>query len=323
MNSPVLSIISTGVDQRTLWSGGSQHIGLRISNYGENAIQNGSASWALTAEGARLDGGEISGVQVPLGDVADVGQIVLHAPDTDHPRKLELVITVTAGPVQYNNRWDFWEFPKKNLLSEAPGPIELQAEWPELHRVYPWLRTSSNNIDPKSLLITETLNEGTMAHLRQGGRVLLIMKQKPSDHGIPFFPDSGGAMGTLIPDPAALGDFPNQGFADLQFYNLLNGASPIPLDAWPAELKPIVGALRTTSGFLSQQKGLSRVGYIFQARVGAGELLVTSPGLWNHYDDLHPAAIYLFDRLLRYASASNLAPGHEVSNALLQSLQAK
>jgi hypothetical protein len=88
-------------------------------------------------------------------------------------------------------------------------------------------------------------------------------------------------------------------------------------------LKPIVGAIRTTSEFLSQQKGLSRVGYVFQARVGGGELLVTSPGLWNHYDDLHPEAIYLFDRLLRYASSDNFAPGVEVSNALLQNLQAK
>jgi hypothetical protein len=323
LNSPVLSIISTGVDQRTLWAGGSRHIGLRISNYGENAIQNGSVSWALTSEGTRFDGGEIRGLQLPLGDVADVGQIILHAPETDHPRKLELLVTVEAGPVHYSNRWNFWAFPKKNLLAEAPAPIELQAEWPELRHVYPWLQASPDKTNPKSLLITETLNEGTMAHLRQGGRVLLIMKQKPSDHGIPFFPDSGGAMGTLIPDAAALGDFPNQGFADLQFYNLLNGASPIPLDAWPAELKPIVGAIRTTSGFLSQEKGLSRVGYVFQARVGAGELLVTSPGLWNHYDDLHPEAIYLFDRLLRYASSSNFAPGVEVSNALLQSLQAE
>jgi beta-galactosidase len=323
LNSPVLTIISAGVDQRTLWAGGSMHLGLRISNYGENAIENGLVSWALTSEGTRLDGGEIHGVQVPLGDVADVAQIILHAPETDHPRKLELVTTVMAGAARYSNRWDFWAFPKKNLLAEVPVPIELQAEWPQLRHVYPWLRANSDKTTPESLLITESLNEGAIAHLHQGGRVLLAMKQQPSDHGIPFFPASGGAMGTLIADSPALGDFPNQGFADLQFHSLLNGTSPIPLDAWPAELDPIVGAIRTTSEFLSQQKGLSRVGYVFQVRVGRGELLVTSPGLWNHYDDLHPEAIYLFDRLLRYASSSNLAPGVEVSNDLLQSLQAK
>ena len=323
LNSAVLTIISAGVDQHTLWAGGSKHISLRISNYGEDAIENGSVSWALTSEGARLDGGEIRGVQVPLGDVTDIGQIILHPPETDHPRKLELVATVIAGPNRYSNRWDFWAFPRKNLLAASPVPIDLQADWSELRHVYPWLRATSDKMTPKSLLITESLSEEAISHLHEGGRVLLIMKQQPSEHGIPFFPASGGAMGTLIPDSGALGDFPNQGFADLQFYNLLNGASPISLDAWPAELKPIVGAIRTTSEFLSQQKGLSRVGYVFEARVGGGELLVTSPGLWNHYDDLHPEAIYLFDRLLRYASSDSFAPGVEISNALLQSLQAK
>jgi hypothetical protein len=323
LNSAVLTIISAGADQRTLWAGGSKHISLRISNYGEDAIENGSVSWALTSEGTRIDGGEIRGVQVPLGDVDEIGQIILHAPETDHPRKLELVTAVMAGPARYSNRWDFWAFPRKNLLAVSPVPIELQAEWSELRHFYPWLRASSDKMTPKSLLITESLSERAISHLHEGGRVLLIMKQQPADHGIPFFPTSGGAMGTLIPDSAALGNFPNQGFADLQFYNLLNGTSPIPLDAWPAELKPIVGAIRTTSEFLSQQKGLSRVGYVFQARVSGGELLVSSPGLWNHYDDLHPEAIYLFDRLLRYASSDNFAPEVEVSNTLLQSLQAK
>ena len=132
LNSPVLTITSAGVDQRTLWVGGNKHIGLRISNYGEDAIENGSVSWALTSEGTRLDGGEIRGVQVPFGEVADVGQIILHAPETDHPRKIELVATVMAGPARYSNRWDFWAFPRKYLLADAPVPIELQAEWSDI-----------------------------------------------------------------------------------------------------------------------------------------------------------------------------------------------
>jgi hypothetical protein len=130
-------------------------------------------------------------------------------------------------------------------------------------------------------------------------------------------------MGTLIPTSAALGDFPNDGFAGLQFYNLLDGASPFPLDTWPAELTPIMGAIRTTSGFLSKQKGLTRGAYLFEVRAGGGKLLVTSPGLWNHYDNQHPAAIYLFDRLLRYASSASFAPKITVSDALLKSLQDK
>ena len=99
--------------------------------------------------------------------------------------------------------------------------------------------------------------------------------------------------------------------------------APIPLDSWPPDLKPILGAIRTTSGFLSKQKGLSRVGYIFEARVDGGKLLVTSPGLWNRYDDTHPAAIYLFDRLLRYATSDNFSPQVQTTDDLLRNMQAE
>jgi hypothetical protein len=324
LNSAVLPMIDAGTDERTLWAGGTKYIGMRISNYGEDAIDNGTLSWSLTSGGVRVDGGEVHGVRVPLGAVSDIGQIVLRAPQDDHPRKLELVVTIKTGSASDTNRWDFWAFPGNNLLaasSAAAARVVSNLEWGELHSNYPRLRESSGKMSPRMLFITDKLNEVALSHLRQGGRVMLTMRQRSDARGIPFFPPSGGAMGTLISDPSALGNFPNDGFCDLQFYNLLDGASPFPLDAWPTELTPIVGAIRTTSGFLSKQKGLSRVGYIFEVRAGGGSLLVTSPGFWDHYDDAHPEAIYLFDRLLRYASSDSFAPKIAISDDLLQRLQ--
>jgi hypothetical protein len=195
------------------------------------------------------------------------------------------------------------------------------ADWRELRRVYPWLRESSDTTPPKALLITDKLSDVALSHLRQGGRVMLTMKQRPDARGISFLPSSGGAMGTLISGPSALGNFPNDGFCDLQFYNLLDGALPVPLDAWPTELTPIVGAIRTGSGFLSREKSLLRSGYIFEIRAGGGSLLVTSPGFWDHYDDAHPEGIYLFDRLLRYASSDSFTPKVAISDDLLKQLE--
>lgn len=323
LNSAVLPLIDAGVDERTLWSNESKHIGVSISNYGDEAIRKGVLSWTLSANGNRLEGGVIRGVDVPLGSVTNIGQIVLLDSENEHPRKLELKVTITSGSATYSNRWDFWAFPTGKVLSSSSGQVTLHTEWPELRHVYPWLKESFGTPTPGSLLITNKLDQFALAYLRSGGRVLLAMKQQQDARGIPFFPASGGAMGTLIPETAALGNFPNDGFADLQFENLLNGASPLSLDGWPTEVKPILGAIRTTSGFLSKQKGLSRVAYIFEARVDGGKLLVTSPGLWNRYDETHPAAIYLFDRLLRYATSDNFSPQVQITDDLLRSLQAE
>ena len=88
----------------------------------------------------------------------------------------------------------------------------------------------------------------------------------------------------------------------------MDGAVPVPLDRWPRGLQPIVGGIRTTAGFLSKTKNLSRVGYVFEAKVGRGRLLVTSLRFREHFDEAYPEAIHLFDRLLRYASGPSFAP---------------
>jgi hypothetical protein len=174
---------------------------------------------------------------------------------------------------------------------------------------------------PETVLLTDHLTEAVRAHLHRGGRVIWIMPQRPFAKGVPFLPASGGAVGTLLQLSGELGDFPNDGFCDLQFYNLLDGISPILLDAWPIELTPTIGAIRTKSEFLSAQKDLSRIGYIVQVSAGGGKLLITAPGMWKHYDETHPEVVYLFDQLLRFASSDRFAPKLTVPESLLDNLQ--
>ena len=123
-----------------------------------------------------------------------------------------------------------------------------------------------------------------------------------------IFPASGGAIGTVVRDHPALRGFPHEGFCDLQFYNLIEGAHSFPLDNFPKDLHPIIGAIRTTSSFLSKQKNLSRTGYVFEAKAGKGKLLVTTLRIRENFDEDYPEAMYLFDRLLRYCLSDDFAP---------------
>ena len=95
---------------------------------------------------------------------------------------------------------------------------------------------------------------------------------------------------------------------------------PLPLDRWPAKLQPIVGGIRTTAGFLSKTKDLSRVAYAFEAKVGEGRLLVTSLRFRDHFDEAYPEALDLFDRLLRYATGPSFAPQVEAGAEQLEAL---
>ncbi|MCC7155345.1 MAG: hypothetical protein IT161_12285, partial [Bryobacterales bacterium] len=113
------------------------------------------------------------------------------------------------------------------------------------------------------------------------------------------------------------------GYCDLQFFNLLEGAWNLNLDRWPQSLVPIAGGLRTTASFLAKQKPLSKTGYIVEAKVGQGRLLVTTLRLREHLDEAFPEAVYLFDRLLRYAAGPHFTPQTEVAAGELKRLLAR
>jgi hypothetical protein len=135
-----------------------------------------------------------------------------------------------------------------------------------------------------------------------------MLGDSPDRRGFDYFPAAGGAFGTVVANTRALDRFPQNGFCDLQFYNLLHGAYPLPIDNWPSDLDPIVGGIRTKAGFLSKTKDLTRVAYAAEASVGGGRLLVTTFRLREHLDDAYPEAITMFDSLMRYGASAAFNP---------------
>ncbi|MCL4797726.1 MAG: hypothetical protein KJZ84_24390 [Bryobacteraceae bacterium] len=310
LNSPVLLLIDADVNHRTFWADAPRRIQVSLSNYGDQEIRNGMISWRLLDSGRALASGQLNGVNAPLGAVSPAGAITLGPVPVPQARKLELVLEVKAGSATYSNRWNFWAFPRGRLLSQASLTVASQVRWSNLRRFYPFLTEFQSGDQPPAVLLTSTLDQAALATLGAGGRVWLMADRDNFNRSgdAHFFPASGGALGSLLPDHSALAAFPHEGFFDLQFYNLLEGAWNLSLDRWPKEIEPIAGAIRTTSSFLSKQKDLSRTGYIVEAKVGPGSLLVTSLDLRAHHDEAYPEAVSLFDSLLRYVTGPDFAP---------------
>lgn len=320
LNAAVLLIAGAGVNDRTMWNGARKRIPVYVSNYGEADIESGALSWQLLENGRRVSGGEASGITAPLGEVSRIAEIEVEAPSGDSARQLELVITLRSGQATHVNRWSLWSFPRDGLLQDAGIPVTARVKWEGLRRLYPFIQ--NGRPDRKGLLITSVLDNKAARFLHSGGRVWLLADRAQFGRAgdAAFFPASGGALGTLVRDHPALAGFPHQGFCDLQFYNLLEGAWNFPLDNWPRELSPIVGGVRTTSSFLSKRKDLSKAGYVFEAKAWEGRLLVTTLRLRDHLDEAYPEAVYLFDRLLRYVAGPAFDPRVEVGEEHLRRL---
>ncbi|MCZ2075639.1 MAG: hypothetical protein LC130_11655 [Bryobacterales bacterium] len=325
LNSPVLLLLSAGVNERTLWNDTEKVMDVFVSNYGNTPVKGGVLRWRLFDGMREIAAASVAGGHSELGTVAKAGRIRLPPAGGEEARKLQLVAEITAGPNTYTNRWNFWTFPRKALLDRSPVPVASGVRWTAVQRLYPFITDAAAGVPADSLLIVPRLDAGALQHIESGGRVWLMADReqfgRPGD--ATFFPASGGALGSVLQNHAALKGMPHEGMFDLQFYNLVEGGWSLPLDDWPRELVPIAGGIRTTSSFLSKRKNLSRTGYIFEAKAGRGSLLVTALTIREHLDEAYPEAVFLFDRLLRYASGSEFRPAVEVSVEFLRKQMAR
>jgi len=325
INAPVLLLTDADVDKRTLWNDEPRRVRFTISNYGDAAIQNGTLTWTLNGPAGPAANGTVKNINVELGAVAPVGEIEIPPVGGAAAQKFQLVAEIASAGQSFENRWDFWFFPHPDLLKSTPIEVVSDVRWHALQRSYPFLRQRTDDLALGSLLITEKLDPKALAFLKTGGRVWLMAGEaqfrRPGD--ATFFPASGGALGSVILDHPALRGFPQDGTFDLQFFNLLQGAWNFSLDRWPQELRPIAGSIRTTSSFLSKSKKLSRTGYIFEARVGQGSLLVSTLRIKQNFDESYPEAMFLFDRLVRYTTGKEFNPQIEVAEERLGELAAE
>lgn len=321
INNPVLLMLGADVDDRTLWSDSRKKVEIYLSNYGDKPIMDGVLRWSVAAGGQKLTGAEKSGIQVPLGKVESLGELFIGPLNVEKAQKVTLQVELESGNRVERNRWNFWCFPRNGLVSETAIPVFSQVRRAAIKRLYPFV-VAEGLPKPGSLLVTSSLNSEAVSFLREGGRVMVLAGrgQSSRSEGGRFFPASGGAYGTVIEEHPALQGFPHEGFCDLQFFNLLEGSWNLSLDRWPRELKPVVGAVRTTTSFLSEKKELSRIGYLLEARVGKGRLLISTLRLQELFDEAFPEVIYFFDNLLRYATSADFRPEVVISEDQLSQL---
>jgi hypothetical protein len=318
INAPVVPLISAAVGDRSLWADESRAVDVLVSNYGEQPLDGTPLAWTLAADGEPIASGT-ERVTMANGEVGRAAQITVHGVPGDRARKMDLKVQLGAT---YANEWSFWSFPRTGQLAQSALPVYSTVKWAGIQRLYPSVRQGIPAPGSDAMLVTSTLDEATLAHLRGGGRVWLMAEagQTHARQEVAFFPAAGGALGTLVRDHPALEGFPHESFADLQFFNLIDGAVPIPLDEWPTTLEPVVGGIRTRAAFLSKTKNLSRLGYVFEVKVGKGRLLVTSLRFRDHLDEAYPEVIALFDGLLRYATGTGFNPAVEAGTENLKEL---
>jgi hypothetical protein len=257
-----------------------------VAHFGPTDLIGALPAWSIKDErGHELASGLLPTRTIPTGTLTSLGGFEL--PLEKMPAPAKLIVTVSLQGTPYANEWDIWVYPPSAPVSPPPD-----------------------------LVIAHRYDQSVVDALATGKKVLLYggfgyagWKKgsfKPVFWSPVWFKSDPGTMSILCdPQHLALRGFPTEFYTNWQWWDLLNHSGALVLNDAPVSLEPIV---RVIDNFARND----RLAAIFEAKVGAGRLLVS---MINLTDDLaqRPAAQQLLKGLYRYLDSPAFQPKTELS----------
>jgi len=237
----------------------------------------GTLTWQVINQAGELvaEGKAIYAQPVPPDRPVEIGVIEFAFPATAQAEEFCLKVQFTAPRMQCANQWPIWSYPRPETwptgLVLYDPQHRLAEEWRQLDLPY----VSAISAQAK-IVITSALDTAVSAYLQQGGAVLLMQQGDgplPVQRG-PFWRE---AIKLFAPHPLWT-KFPQQGFADLQFFGLATDVmfDPIRLAAALPGLVNFAPILRRLDA-----REFTLTEYLFEAQVGQGHLLACALRLWG------------------------------------------
>jgi hypothetical protein len=273
---------------------------IEVAHYGPADIPRARIAWTLgEGSGRTLASGALGPAPLKQGEVSRLGRIEAPLDRARVPAKLRLTAAIEG--TAHLNRYHLWVYPSK---------VDTAA--------------------PPDVFIGGRLDADARLRLASGGKVVLFPGPGALENTVggafetdfwcwPMFaraaeqrgiPPAPGTQGFLCdPGHPALADFPTEFHSNWQWWHLVKNARPIILDETPADFRPVIQGI---DNFARNHK----LGLLFEARVGAGKLLVWAGDLPSL--QAHPEARQLMHSLLRYAGSERFQPRRALDAAAVE-----
>lgn len=252
-----------------------------VSNYGE-PLDSATLTVRVNAGGKVIFRREIRVGAVEAGKISELYTAEFNIPRADKPMKLTVTATLSGGNTDAENTWDIFAFPKAEPLSDRA--------------------LKAHGVTVKEEMGIEELTE----RMNRGERVVLFgngpFKTLPVTFQLSVAGRTFGHLATVIADHPLMRDLPNDGYCAMQFRSLMTKASAAVLDTRGMPHDPIIDIAST-------YKNAHREAMLFEYKVGAGRLLVTTLNMAEG----DPAAEWIKGEMLRYAMSDKFSPKQAIS----------
>jgi Glycosyl hydrolases family 2 len=281
--------------------------GLEVAQFGQDDLKQAEVAWSLVADGNAVIGeGKLTPRDLPTGDLHRLGSIQVPLDKVKQPCKA--VLTVDVGRGSAVNHWDVFIYP-----SETARPDVLPRAGRDLN---PGGTGWTDDLDVAKDLLAKGCGILWLADKRS-------VRNDPARRLVagfsPIFWNTAWTkwqaphtLGVLCdPRHPALTGFPTEFHSNWQWWEIQQDAQPFILTQHRA-IKPVVQVI---DDWVTNRK----LGYVFEARVGAGRLLACSANVHPGRPD-RPAAAALFAALMRHVASDDFNPEASLSAADLDAL---
>ncbi|MEG1750089.1 MAG: beta-galactosidase [Tannerellaceae bacterium] len=269
---------------------------IEFAHFGEAPIKAADIVWRVTTtDNQLLTKGSIS-KDLAIGNNLSVGEV--HCPLNALSEPTQLTVTVQINHTSIQNSWNIWVYPASKPQIAQPPYITTRFDHTALSKL---------NNGEKVLLLTH----GQVSP-QKGGSVAVgfssifwntAWTRGQAPHTLGIYCDA---------KHPALASFPNQGYSDYQWWDVVSRCNAMVLDDFPADFRPIVHLI--DDWFTNRKLGL-----LFEAKVSQGKLMVCSADLQNKLDE-RPAAAQFRQSILEYMSSDRFSPQDEVTPETIQRL---
>ena len=273
------------------------NVPVEFAHFDEKPLDKAQIEWAVTtSDNVVVEKGAFT-KDFPVDNCIHVGNIDISFEKIT--KATQLTVSVQIKDSNIKNQWNIWVYPaQKNKISNQP-------------------------------YITYVFDNQSIDRLNKGESVLLISPKGK------VLPDKGGKIATGFssifwntawtnnqaphtlgilcnPSHPALASFPNEGYSDYQWWDLMSECDAMIMNDFPSDFKPIVYLI--DDWFKNR-----RLGLLFEAKVGSGKLIVCSADL-NKDPEKRPAAAQFKQSLLEYMASDKFNPAQELSSELVRKL---
>lgn len=333
------TVILADLPRRTFFENDRVEIPVYLSHFSGGLSDSADFAFELRSvkrDCAVLTGG-LKGVDLSEKGLSEIVTLDIKLPLNDEPEEylLECNLINDSSKLVACNHWKIWVFPDRAQdIPEIKCTVALDDIKLDLR--YPTLKSGGSPDKPEVLLIVNRFTKDVIRHLENGGDVLMLyripetrdrkVRAQKEEYYLPatwdrmkgIIWDRGTNHGGFIRPSKALDSFPNDGFIDLHFHDLIDDCDKIVLDDFPCELEPIIQGVDKacrdrfdvyTFGLSELQPGwtMRRFGYLFEIRAGKGRMLISGFN-FTGLNSNKPEVCAMFESLLKYVASDNFKP---------------